>query len=153
LCIYGSTSKVRRLEKNIQVKKSWFERSMSIFILIIIVLATYGVVYWNETSRFPVLGGEEDTKIFYVTAFMWEYYPQEIRVQEGDYVIIHFSSIDVTHGLYIEAWNITSNLAPNQTETIEFKADKIGKFEFYCIFYCGIGHEDMKAYVVVEEKR
>ena len=125
---------------------------MSLIILIIIVLATFGVIYWNETSRFPVLGGEGDTKVFYVTALMWEYYPKEIRVLEGDNVIIHLTSIDVPHGFYIEAWNITSNVAPNQTETIEFTADKVGKFEFYCIFYCGIGHEDMRAYVVVEEK-
>ncbi len=140
------------MEKRIQVKKSWFERLISIVMLSIIVFAAVGVVYWNETSRFPVLGGEGDTKVFYVTALMWEYYPQEIRVQEGDNVIIHLSSIDVPHGFYIEAWNITANVSPNQTETIEFKADKVGNFEFYCIFYCGIGHADMRAYVVVEEK-
>ena len=149
--MYGSISKVIRLGKQTKVKKSWVERFMSIFILIIIMLAVYGVVYWNETSRFPVLG-EEDTKVFYVTALMWEYYPTEIRVLEGDNVIIHLTSIDVPHGIYIEAWNITSNVAPNQTEIIEFKADKVGNFEFYCIFYCGIGHEDMRAYVIVEEK-
>tara|TARA_B100000315_G_C14326714_1_gene473369 strand:- start:196 stop:531 length:336 start_codon:yes stop_codon:yes gene_type:complete len=110
------------------------------------------VVYWIETSRFPVIGGEGETKVFYITASMWEYYPQEIKVQEGDNVIIHLTSIDVPHGFYIEAWNITSNVSPNQTETIEFRADKVGRFEYYCIFYCGIGHEDMRDYVIVEEK-
>ncbi len=140
------------MEKQIQVKKSLFERLTSIIILIIIVISIFGVVYWIETSRFPVIGGEGETKVFYITASMWEYYPQEIKVQEGDNVIIHLTSIDVPHGFYIEAWNITSNVSPNQTETIEFRADKVGRFEYYCIFYCGIGHEDMRDYVIVEEK-
>ncbi len=110
------------------------------------------MLYWNETFRYPILGEENDSKIFYVTAQMWEYYPKEIKVQEGDKVIIHLTSLDVPHGLFLEAWNITVNSFLNQTETIEFTADKVGRFEYFCTHYCGIGHKDMRAYITVEEK-
>lgn len=110
------------------------------------------MIYWNETNRYPILGEDGDTKIFYVTAQMWDYYPKEIKVQEGDKVIIYLTSLDVPHGLYLEAWNITVNSFLNQTEMIEFTADKVGKFEYYCTHYCGIGHVDMRAHIIVEEK-
>ncbi len=115
-------------------------------------MSVSGILYWNEAFRYPILGEENDSKIFYVTAQMWEYYPKEIKVQEGDKVIIYLTSLDVPHGLFLEAWNITVNSFLNQTETIEFTADKVGRFEYFCTHYCGIGHKDMRAYIVVEEK-
>lgn len=140
------------MKKEVRVAKSRFERSLSVIVLIIVAIPTYGAIYWYQNDRYPVLGGAGDTKVFYVTAIMWEFYPQEITVQKGDHVIIHLTSVDVHHGFYIKAWNITADLAPNQTVTINFIADKVGKFEYYCTFYCGIGHWDMKAYVIVEEE-
>ncbi len=141
------------MERDTRVRKSWFERGLGIIILLTIALATYGVVFWVQTDRFPVFGEEGGgTKIFYVTAIMWEFYPEEITVQQGDRVKIHLTTMDVQHGFYIEAWNITANLLPQRTVIIEFTADKVGRFEYYCTVYCGIGHPDMKGYVIVEER-
>ncbi|MFQ6134871.1 MAG: cupredoxin domain-containing protein [Nitrososphaerales archaeon] len=140
------------MEREVRVRKSRFERILGIIILIIIAFSTYGVVYWVQTYRFPVLGEEANTKVFYITATMWEFYPKEITVQKGDHVEIHLTSVDAHHGFYIEAWNISADLFPNQTVTIDFTADKVGKFEYYCTVYCGIGHPDMRANVIVKEK-
>ncbi len=140
------------MEKNVQVRKSKFERLLGVFVIIIIASSAYVVVFWVQTNRFPVFGGDADTKVFYVTATMWEFYPEEITVQEVDHVLIHLTSVDVYHGAYIEAWNLTADLFSNQTVTFDFIADNVGKFEYYCTVYCGIGHPDMRAYVIVEAK-
>jgi heme/copper-type cytochrome/quinol oxidase subunit 2 len=140
------------LEQEVRVRKSRFERTLGVLILIIVAIPAYGAIYWYDTQRYPLVGGDGETKVFYVTALMWEYYPQNITVKEGDHVIIHMTSVDAHHGAYLEAWNKTIDIFPNQTATIEFTAEKIGEFEYYCTVYCGIGHWDMKGYVKVEER-
>jgi cytochrome c oxidase subunit 2 len=139
------------LERNPKIKKSRFERTLGVLIILIAAIPTYGAVYWYDTQRYPIIGGSDDTKEFYVTAIMWEFYPQNITVQKGDNVVIHLTSVDVHHGFYIEAWNKTADLFPNQTVMIEFTADKVGDFQYYCTVYCGIGHWDMKGYIRVQE--
>ncbi len=138
--------------QEIRVIKTRCERYLSILVLITIVFSVYGVIYWTQTYRFPIFGEDKESKIFYVTASMWEYYPSEITVQEGDHVVIMLTSLDVHHGFYLEAWNISADLLPNQTVIIDFTADKVGKFEYYCTVYCGIGHPDMRAHIIVKEK-
>lgn len=145
---------MRELErKNIRVKKSGFERTLAVLLIVITAVPTYGVVYWYETNRYPVVGGDGGTKEFYVTAIMWQFYPQNITVNKGDHVIIHLTSMDVQHGLYNVQWNLTSNVFANETKTIAFTADKVGVFEYYCTYYCGIGHFDMKGYIKVEDQQ
>ncbi len=139
------------MEKNVRVRKSGFERALVILIIVIAAVPAYGAVYWYENNRFPLVSGVGNTKEFYVTSIMWEFYPQNITVQKGDRVIIHLTSMDTLHGFYNADWNLTATAFTNQTSTIEFTADKLGEFEFYCTFYCGIGHFDMKGYIKVEE--
>jgi cytochrome c oxidase subunit 2 len=141
------------MSKENQVKKTRFERSLVIIVVLIIAISTYGVIYWSQTYRFPVIGGDDDSKTFYIVATMWEFYPSEIRVQKGDNVTLHLTSLDVRHGFYIEAWNITADLFTNTTVTMNFIADKAGEFEYYCTVYCGIGHSNMRATIIVEEEQ
>jgi cytochrome c oxidase subunit 2 len=143
---------VIRVAKEVKVRKSRFERVLSLIIIVLLALSTYSVVYWYQGYRFPILGGGSNSKVFYVAATMWEFYPKEITVQKGDNVTIHLSSLDVTHGLHLKAWNITTYLSPNQTFTVNFTADQVGRFEYYCTVYCGLGHNDMKGYIIVKEK-
>jgi len=138
----------------VKVKKSGFERTVSIVVIAILVLSSYVVIYWYQYQRFPMVGEASNTKVFYIKALMWEYYPREIRVQEGDHVILYLSTADTIHGFYLEAWNKTvSALYPNMTARVEFTADKVGRFEYYCTYYCGIGHYNMKGYIVVEPRK
>jgi len=140
------------LAKEPHVKKSGFERSLSIIVIILILLSSVTVIYWYQNFRFPIIGGDSNNKIFHISATMWEFYPKEISVDKGDNVTIHFTSLDVHHGLYIKKWNVTANLFTNQSATINFKADEVGRFEYFCTVYCGIGHSEMKGYITVKEK-
>ncbi len=108
-----------------------------------------------ETEPAPNEGGSSaeaagSNKEFDVIARQWEFEPSQIRVSEGDTVTLHITSEDVTHGISIPEFGINENLAPGQTITVTFTADKKGVFPFVCSVYCGSGHGGMTGEIIVE---
>lgn len=74
-----------------------------------------------ETLTFTVVGGN----FFYV--------PSEIKVKKGDTVKIIFQNSGGTHNFNLEAFGIKSKtIKTGETDTVQFVADKIGTFEYYC---------------------
>ena len=61
-------------------------------------------------------------------------------------------SADVEHGIGIKAFKVKS-LVPEGGEvvTLRFVADKAGTFDVVCSEYCGKGHKQMKAKLIVKE--
>jgi cytochrome c oxidase subunit 2 len=86
-----------------------------------------------------------------VEAKQWAFTPDRIVVKKGEKVRLVVTSMDVEHGLGIEAFNINHKLPPHQPQTIEFTPDKAGEFEFHCTVYCGAGHGGMKGTLVVQQ--
>jgi len=82
----------------VRVRKSRFERSVSVVVLLILLLSSYGVIYWIQNQRLLMIGDTPNTKVFYISARMWEFYPREITVQEGDHVTLYISTADTAHG-------------------------------------------------------
>ncbi|MCF7916775.1 MAG: YHS domain-containing protein [Candidatus Omnitrophica bacterium] len=89
-------------------------------------------------------------KEFKVEAYQFGYQPQEIKVKKGDIVRIIATSRDVPHGFSIKDYNINVVLKKGQEKKIEFIADQAGKFPIICSVYCGRGHHQMKAKLIVE---
>ncbi|WKZ25676.1 MAG: cupredoxin domain-containing protein [bacterium] len=60
--------------------------------------------------------------------------PNVIRVKQGQLVKIEFKNVEGNHNFVLDEFDIeTKEIGPNQiTEGIEFIADKVGEFEFYC---------------------
>ena len=58
----------------------------------------------------------------------------EIHVHEGDLVRVAFSADDVPHSFTIDDdhYRISRRAEPGKTVMFDFKADKVGRFEFYC---------------------
>lgn len=92
---------------------------------------------------------ESTTKEFNITAVQWSFVPSTIEVNKDDRVILHVKSVDVIHGIWIPEFGINEMLESNQTVTIDFIADKEGTFQIICSVYCGDGHFDMKAQLIV----
>ncbi|MBI2546420.1 cupredoxin domain-containing protein [Candidatus Woesearchaeota archaeon] len=91
-------------------------------------------------------------KEFEITAKRWEFIPSTIEVNKGDRVRLKVTSIDVTHGMALPDFGVESvRLPPNETQTIEFVADKTGTFNpgMICTVFCGSGHSDMKGSIIV----
>jgi len=84
-------------------------------------------------------------------AYQFGFSPDTITVKKDDIVKIYATSRDVNHGIYIKDYNINVPVEKGEVKKIEFIADKSGEFEILCSVYCGRGHHDMKAKLIVEE--
>ena len=93
----------------------------------------------------------QEAKEFTMTAKMFEFTPSVITVKKGDLVRIKITSVDVTHGFSLPDFGVNANLEPGKEVTVEFTADKVGTFSFFCSVYCGSGHGDMQGILVVTE--
>ncbi len=72
-------------------------------------------------------------KSFTVNGKPFSFTPSTMTVNKGDTVKITFVNEAGTHDWVIDEFNArTKVLQGGQTETIEFVADKVGSFEYYC---------------------
>ena len=95
--------------------------------------------------------GEVKIREIKVTAFKYGYNPGLITVKKGETVKIIATSKDVEHGFAIKEYGIDVVLKKGENKEIKFVADKAGEFEIVCSVYCGPGHEEMKAKLIVRE--
>jgi heme/copper-type cytochrome/quinol oxidase subunit 2 len=58
--------------------------------------------------------------------------PARIEVQKDDLVKISFTAVDIPHSFVIDEYRISKRAAAGQTGVIEFRADRVGEYEFYC---------------------
>ncbi|MFH1283806.1 MAG: cupredoxin domain-containing protein [bacterium] len=90
-------------------------------------------------------------KEFDIEAFQFGFSPEEITVKKGDIVRFTVSTRDVTHGFYIKEYDINVPIKKGEPQKIEFISDKTGEFDIVCSIYCGRGHKNMKAKLIVEK--
>lgn len=57
---------------------------------------------------------------------------QEIRVTQDDLVKITLSAGDVPHSFTLSEYRIQKRVEPGRDVSFEFRAEKAGRFEFYC---------------------
>ncbi|MBI3651365.1 MAG: cupredoxin domain-containing protein [Acidobacteria bacterium] len=84
-----------------------------------------------------------------ITAKKFKFEPGKITVHQGDQVKLLVTSVDVDHGIGLSEFGIDRKVKKGTTETIEFVADKEGKFTFFCSVFCGDGHPDMAGELIV----
>jgi len=74
-----------------------------------------------------------------------------LAAKPGEKVLVHVLTNDVIHGFQIPAVGITTEVDPGAVRSVWFRAPKKpGKYLIQCIDYCGIGHHQMKAWLVVK---
>ena len=72
-------------------------------------------------------------KTFEVEAGSFYFNPKEIRVNQGDTVKIVLTAKDMMHDFNIDELGVDGDfIKEGETITIEFVADQIGVFEYYC---------------------
>jgi len=103
---------------------------------------------------------------FDIVAHKYAYDPAIIHVNQGDEVHIKLASKDVTHGFYLEGYDIDALAEPGKAgiqfrhpsmgggfttaDEIVFTADKRGKFRYRCSMTCGYMHPFMMGVLIVE---
>lgn len=76
---------------------------------------------------------ETAIKTFTVKGSNFAYAPSEIKVKKGDKIKIIFENTGGFHDFVIDELNVkTAQIQAGKSETLEFTADKIGTFEYYC---------------------
>ncbi|MGS0740560.1 cytochrome c oxidase subunit II [Glaciimonas sp. GG7] len=60
-------------------------------------------------------------------------------------------SQDVLHDFFVPPFRARMNMVPGMVTSFWFTPNKVGRYEALCAQLCGVGHANMRAYVVVEE--
>ncbi len=72
-------------------------------------------------------------------------------VKPGERVLFKVVSNDVIHGFNIPVASYTAEIDPGDVRELWIRApQKPGKYLIQCVNYCGVGHAQMKAWLVVE---
>ena len=85
-----------------------------------------------------------------MTARRFAFVPDRIEVVEGDRITLTVRSADGTHGIAIRQLKVKKNIPRGgQVVTLAFTAPAPGTYDIECSEYCGRGHDDMAATLVV----
>lgn len=89
-------------------------------------------------------------KVFEITASRFKFDPAVLEVTEGDEVRLTLYSADGRHGFAIKGFKVKVTIPKGGAPvSVSFVASRAGTFEVTCSEYCGPGHRDMKARLVV----
>lgn len=104
---------------------------------------------------------------FTIKAKKYSFIPEVIRVNRGDTITLKLASEDVTHGFYIEGYDLDAKVRPEMpsfwvrhpskekdygepVDEMIFVASKPGKFRYRCSISCGSFHPFMQGEMIVE---
>jgi cytochrome c oxidase subunit 2 len=91
------------------------------------------------------IGHAQSPRRVEIIAKRFTYEPDTITLKKGEPVVLVVHSIDVTHGIKIEGFNIKSDDIKKDKKTeVRFIPQQTGHFEGRCSRFCGKGHGAMK---------
>ena len=93
-------------------------------------------------------------RVVEITAERFEFWPSEIRVEEGEEVELRLRSQDTLHGFRIIGAG-TNVLIPKRGKgyaVARFTGSQPGRYTFECNRMCGAGHNFMRGVLVVRPK-
>ena len=93
-------------------------------------------------------------RVIEVVAKRFAFEPARIEVTEGEHIRLVVTSADGVHGVGIKKFK-DDKLVPRGGDavTIDFVASTIGEFPIVCSEYCGKGHDEMTAALVVTVRK
>src|SRR6185295_13743282 len=75
----------------------------------------------------------------------------EVHLPLNKPVKVLLRSHDVLHDFFVPQFRARMNIVPGQVSSFWFTPTQPGRFESMCAQLCGVGHPDMRGYVVVED--
>lgn len=94
---------------------------------------------------------EDGSVTVVVQAFMFAFLPQEIRVPRNRPVTFRLTSPDVIHGFQIVQTNGNTMVVPGYVSQFTTRFGRPGEYLIVCNEYCGLGHHNMMARLIVED--
>ena len=125
---------------------------VAVVVASILLMITAGVAM----TRTSLADDSESTsgqvdKEFTIWARQFDYTPAVITVQQGDHVRINLKTADVSHGFYIDGYDVDIKVSGGETTSVEFVADKAGTFKIRCSVTCGPFHPFVSGKFVVQQ--
>jgi len=94
--------------------------------------------------------------------FTWTFYYRDgsgkeiaspqLYVPQGQQVNFTVQSQDVIHDFWVNQFRLKADAVPGITNTLSFTANRIGTYPVICAELCGLGHNVMRAKVIVMSK-
>jgi cytochrome c oxidase subunit II len=82
----------------------------------------------------------------------YSFSPSTIRVPVNTPVVIRAVSADVVHGFLLQGTNVNAMVVPGYVTTVRARFSRPGEYLVPCHEFCGMGHQDMWAKLVVGSK-
>lgn len=76
----------------------------------------------------------------------------EVHLPLNKPVKVLLRSHDVLHDFYVPQFRARMNMVPGMVTSFWFTPTKAGRYELLCAQLCGMGHYNMRGYVVVEDE-
>jgi len=98
----------------------------------------------------PDLTAQENPRAIPIVASKFAFEPAEVRLKQGEAVVLVLTTQDVAHGLKSKALGFDTRIPPGQETKVALTPQKAGRFEASCSKFCGGGHFGMKMAFIVE---
>ena len=92
---------------------------------------------------------DDKTYQVFSVAQMWVFQPSQIYIPVGSTVDFYLTSKDVVHGFNISQKNVNMMAVYGGINKTTVHFDKPGVYKITCHEYCGVGHQNMQAEVIV----
>ena len=88
-------------------------------------------------------------RVYYV-AGMWQFEPNVVEIPYESELDIFLTSKDVVHGFHINDKNVNLMAVPGTINVTRVKFHRRGEYKIVCHEYCGTGHQNMQATIIVK---
>ncbi len=86
-----------------------------------------------------------------ISAAMWRYAPETVRLKRGETVVLELISEDRRHGFNAPDFGVRADVEPGKVTQVTLTPLRNGQFPFHCDIFCGEGHEEMTGVFVVTD--
>jgi cytochrome c oxidase subunit 2 len=87
-----------------------------------------------------------------IVAQSFTFIPSEVHLPVGAEATFFVASRDVIHGYQVMNTTINFEIIPGEVAIFSYTFDEPGRYRVVCNQYCGIGHHNMLAWIVVESE-
>lgn len=143
------------MEEETQTQTQTKSSNSLLLIVIVVIVLIGGFILFKSSKKQQVQTvsttppaakqeGAITAQSFEVEGGGFYFKPNEIRVKKDETVRITFTNVGSLHDFSLDEFNVkTKQLAQGESETVEFTADQVGTFEFYC----GVGNHRQQGMV------
>ena len=100
-------------------------------------------------SSRPLDAQEDNRREVSVSARHNGFNPARVEVRQDDLIKVTFTAEDAPHSFNIDEYRIAKRARPGHPAVFEFRADRAGKFPYYCTLTSPTGAHEIKGELVV----